>query len=474
MTTRTPRATLARSSRLALEPSALDAPYVEGARESGGVGEIACVDIVGPLMQRGGWWLGYDDVRAMLAEALASSAHTVVLRIDSPGGECAGAFEAVRAMRADVAASGKRVVAYADEAAYSAAYAIATVASEIYVPASGGVGSVGVISTLLDVSARNAAEGFRVEVITSGARKADGNPDVPLSDDAIAREQAVVSELGTQFCELVSEARPLSGDEVAALEAACLYGEDAVDAGLADGVTGWDALLAELTRTSAQSGARTMRRRGARRPTMSTSATEAEEQATETTTEVTVTTSEAPAEEPADDEGGDGEDMAAAAARPAVRTTRDVLAYVRELTGEASPAAQVASLRKMSRELATSRRAAQKAAEAEREARLAGRIDRAVREGKLAPGQRAWAMQTARTSPAVLDAFLASAVPAVRTAAQGPTPAPSAPAVSPTPDATSTLTAADRRAAQVLGVSLEAYAEQKAKLAGAGHFGARH
>lgn len=207
---------------------------------------------------------------------------------------------------------------------------------------------------------------------------------------------------------------------------------------------------------------------------MSTSATEAEEQATETTTEVTVTTSEAPAEEPADDEEGDGEDMAAAAARPAVRTTRDVLAYVRELTGEASPAAQVASLRKMSRELATSRRAAQKAAEAEREARLAGRIDRAVREGKLAPGQRAWAMQTARTSPAVLDAFLASAVPAVRTTAQGPTPAPSAPAVSPTPDATSTLTAADRRAAQVLGVSLEAYAEQKAKLAGAGHFGARH
>lgn len=464
MMARTPRAALARSSRLALEPSALDAPYAEGTRESGGVGEIACVDVVGPLMQRGSWWLGYDDVRAMLAEALASSAHTVVLRIDSPGGECAGCFEAVRAMRADVEASGKRVVAYADEAAYSAAYALATIADEIYLPASGGVGSVGVISTMLDMTAMNDRIGLRVEVITSGARKADGDPDVPLSDEAVEREQAIVSELGAQFCELVAESRPLSSAEVQGLEAACLHGDEAVDAGLADGVTGWDALLAELTRDSARSGARAARRRGARRSSMKikseaatheASTTEAEDQATEATT--------AAAEMPDHDEDEeDEEDLAAAASRPAARTSRDVLAYVRELTGEGSPAAQVTALRRMGRDVARSRRDAQRAAEQEREARLAGRIDRAVREGKLAPAQRAWAMQTARTSPAVLDSYLASAAPVVRPAAQGPTPAPRAPVVAPGPAA---VTDADRRVAAAMGLTPEALAEHRAQLA---------
>lgn len=204
---------------------------------------VAMVSIDGPLAQRA-WscWMfggdGYDAIVDRCRAALANpKTSALVLKIDSPGGEVAGCFDAVRTIRSLADRAGVPVVAYADELAASAAYALACAAEAIVLPDSGCVGSIGVITTVLDQTAALERSGFRVHVITSGARKADGHSAVPLSDEARASIQAEIDYLARDvFAPEVAQARGLSVEQVMGLEAACFLGPQAVDAGLADRV----------------------------------------------------------------------------------------------------------------------------------------------------------------------------------------------------------------------------------------------
>lgn len=232
-----------RRGPMALDPRAIGIEY-EHDEDRGAYTEqadidegLAHVDIRGPLAQFASClWDGYDEILTRFRVAVESQAAGVFLTIGSPGGEVEGLFEACRVMRQMASKAGKPVVAYVDESAYSAAYAIAAVADAIYLPPSGGVGSIGVIGELVDLSAAYKSEGVRVEVIASGDEKADGNPAVPLSDPVIARAQARVDQLAGLFFDWVAVRRGMRAGEVQALEAACVYAEAAIAAGLADGI----------------------------------------------------------------------------------------------------------------------------------------------------------------------------------------------------------------------------------------------
>lgn len=217
---------------------------------------VAIVSIDGPLSQRGDswWWDGYEAVEHRLAAALASRATGIVLKVNSPGGVVAGCFEAAKRMREACVRAGKPVVAYADEMACSAAYALACIADTIVLPPGGTVGSVGVIATACDRTKANELEGRTVVVITSGARKADLHPDVPLSDAAVAQLQARVDLLAGLFSDWVAQRRGTTSDAIAALQAATFDGQAALTAGLADRVGSLaDAL--SLARVSASARA---------------------------------------------------------------------------------------------------------------------------------------------------------------------------------------------------------------------------
>lgn len=218
---------------------------------------IAIVSVLGPIAQRGWMCLpGYDTLAGALEKALADpAAKVVLLRINSPGGAAAGAFEWTRRMRDLVVASGKRCIAYADEMALSGAYAVACVADEIVVPETGSAGSVGVIASMTSRARQNDLEGVDVRVIRAGAEKADGHPDLPLDDAAIAREQATVDRIAGVFHRWVSERRGLAVDAVVALQAGIRMGPEAVASGLADRVQGYHALLASLTPMAPQAPA---------------------------------------------------------------------------------------------------------------------------------------------------------------------------------------------------------------------------
>jgi ClpP class serine protease len=253
------------SGTLALDPEAIGAYYSpyggqpEAPFET--VGACAVVEIEGPLCQKSDWcYDDYGSIQSRFAAALADRNTTsVILRIDSPGGEVAGCWDAVRQMAAAKAASGKPVIACADEMIASAAYALASIADQIILPDSGRVGSVGVITALRDRVQANALAGINVRVISSGARKMDGHPDVPISPEATDSAQATVDALGGTFADLVAENRPkIKASAVLALKGAMFTGQAAVDARLADKVGSFaDAvtLATSLGKKAAKSGA---------------------------------------------------------------------------------------------------------------------------------------------------------------------------------------------------------------------------
>lgn len=233
----------------AIHPQALFGLFMEAEEpETVERNDATIITIRGPLQQHAGWWGdSYEAIRDRIAAACALAAPVVVLRIDSPGGEVAGLFDAARAIRSDCDAAGKQLVVHVEGQCSSAAYALACVADRITASRTADVGSIGVIAARADITAMDAMEGVRVELITSGRRKADWNPHAPLTDEELAEHQAEVDGLATEFFELVALHRHMTTDTVAALEAASFRGEAAVKVGLVDELGSFDHVIASLT-----------------------------------------------------------------------------------------------------------------------------------------------------------------------------------------------------------------------------------
>jgi ClpP class serine protease len=207
-------------------------------------GDAAIVDICGPLFSKAHWcWDSYEDILERVGAAFKSDAARVVMCLDSPGGDAAGCLEAARMLRAMALTAGKPLIAWTETQACSAAYALACAATEIYCTPTGCLGSIGIIDAFVDVTAQDAAYGMRYTFVTSGARKADGNPHVPTSKDALAVKQGQIDTLAALFFGLVEELRGVPASAVQALQAGVFYGADAVSAGLANETRVWSEVI---------------------------------------------------------------------------------------------------------------------------------------------------------------------------------------------------------------------------------------
>ncbi|MFN7226855.1 MAG: S49 family peptidase [Holosporales bacterium] len=244
---------------LLLAPHALSllrAPQPLAARSGSASGNarIAVVPVLGPMVKRGSFldalfgFGNYEDVQARFDAALNDpSVDAVLLEIDSPGGEAAGAFDL--ADRIFAARGSKPVWAIANDSAFSAAYAIGSAADKLFLTRTGGVGSIGVLAAHVDQSGYDEKQGVKVTTVTAGARKNDFNAHEPLSEDAAGFLQAEVNRLYGMFVDTVARNRSLSADAVRATEAALFFGNDAVKAGLADGVGTFESTLQALAST---------------------------------------------------------------------------------------------------------------------------------------------------------------------------------------------------------------------------------
>lgn len=187
------------------------------------------------------WATGYEYIEAAFTRGCGDFATGAVRGIafigDTPGGMVAGCFDAVDRMVAMKEKVGVPVRAFAHESLYSAGYAIATVADHVTVSRTGGVGSIGVVTSHLDVSGAMDKAGLKFTYIASDPSKVEGNPYEALSDDAKARIQARIDELYSVFVAAVSRSRGLAESVIRnGLKAYTYTATQAVSNGLADDV----------------------------------------------------------------------------------------------------------------------------------------------------------------------------------------------------------------------------------------------
>jgi capsid assembly protease len=187
----------------------------------------------------------YDGIRVALAGAVADpKVRGVMLRIDSFGGEVSGLWDLADEIRE--ARKVKPVWASVDDAAYSAAFAIASQAERIYLTRTGGVGSVGVIAMHYDQSQYDEKVGVKPKAIYAGARKADFSPHAPLGEAATAWLQASVDREYERFLAYVAEGRGLTAEAVRETEAGIFEAEQAIAIGFADVIGTFNQALSDF------------------------------------------------------------------------------------------------------------------------------------------------------------------------------------------------------------------------------------
>ncbi len=218
---------------------------------------VGIITVTGSLVNRGAWigassgLTSYEGIGHQLKTVAADpSVRSVILDLHSPGGEAVGAFEVASLVR-ELSAR-KRTVAVVNGMAASAAYAIASGASEIVTTETGVSGSIGVVLLHADFSRQLDREGITPTLIHAGAHKVDGNPFEPLTADVRDDLQAEVNAFYDAFLATVAKGRGnrLTAAAARKTEARTFIGKAAVDAGVADRVGTFEQVLADLSRAS--------------------------------------------------------------------------------------------------------------------------------------------------------------------------------------------------------------------------------
>lgn len=205
---------------------------------------ILHIPVMGVLLNRfpyafGSYATGYDYIRRAFDRGMDdANVQGIAFVEDSPGGMVAGCFELcdhIESRRGE-----KPIKSFAADHAYSAAYAIASQADTISVTRSGGVGSVGVVTSHVDWSGAMEQAGIKVTFIHAGAHKVDGNPYEALSKDAKDRIQARIDKLYGVFVSTVARGRDMDESAVRKTEALCYDAEEAIEVGFADKIESAD------------------------------------------------------------------------------------------------------------------------------------------------------------------------------------------------------------------------------------------
>ena len=158
----------------------------------------------------------------------------VIVRINSPGGSVAAAYEILNALKR-IQARGKPVVVSMGNVAASGGYYIACHADKIVATPGTLTGSIGVIMELPDVSELMDKVGIRVNVIKSSNYKDIGSPFRPMSPDERRLLKDIVDEVYNDFVDLVAEGRNLPRDSVEKIaDGRILTGKQAYEYGLVD------------------------------------------------------------------------------------------------------------------------------------------------------------------------------------------------------------------------------------------------
>ena len=176
-----------------------------------------------------------------------NSVHSIILAIDSPGGTVDGTQTLANAV-ANARAS-KPVVALASGTMASAAYWVGSAAQAVYVTdGTTLVGSIGVVATHRDMSGAEAQQGVKTTEVYAGQYKRIASAYEPLTKAGRQSIQDQVDYTYSLFVSAVAQHRGISEETVLKdmADGRVFMGQQAIDAGLVDGVSTLGALIAQL------------------------------------------------------------------------------------------------------------------------------------------------------------------------------------------------------------------------------------
>jgi len=218
-------------------------------------GTVAVIGLYGVIVPRGGRLvelLGGTSAerftpafRGLMADPSVSA---VVIDVDSAGGDVAGVEEVSHEIYR--ARGIKPVVAIANHTMASAAYWIASAASEIVATPSAEIGSIGVFAAHTDISEAEKQAGIKTSLVSAGRYKTEGNPHEPLDDEARAAIQRRVNDYYEAFTRDVARNRGVSISEVrnGFGEGRAVGARQAQRLKLADRIETFDQLFVRLSR----------------------------------------------------------------------------------------------------------------------------------------------------------------------------------------------------------------------------------
>lgn len=219
-------------------------------------GNVAVISIRGPLIDAGisNRWasmIGVTTYAAIREAALAAATdpHTaaILLDINSGGGSVAGCVETADLL-STIKAKVKPIYTYGDSMMASAAYWLGSVGQKIAIGRATTAGSIGVIYVHMERGKQLESMGVTPTVFRAGKYKALGQPVEPLTDDAKAQIQDRLDNTYTTFVDHVAAERGKAYSVVdqSMAQGREFYGQAAVQAGLVDQVSTFDAFLADV------------------------------------------------------------------------------------------------------------------------------------------------------------------------------------------------------------------------------------
>jgi protease-4 len=216
-------------------------------------GDIAVVQIQGILMKGANeeececLGLCNTDYIAQEIKELAydPSIKSIILWINSPGGECVGIEELGRLIK-NINKEIKPIYGWTEGQVGSAAYWLISQSEKIGMTYSADCGSVGVYMMILDESKQMENEGVKITAISSGKFKMMGHAYKPLTEEEQIILQKDVNKQHEQFKNVILEARP--NVNLDALEGLSYDGLTSLEHNLVDVVTdNFEEFLTEIT-----------------------------------------------------------------------------------------------------------------------------------------------------------------------------------------------------------------------------------
>lgn len=228
-------------------------------------GSVAVIPVVGVLSKRmnmledisspGGTSTEVltQQIRAALADPAVKS---ITLDINSPGGSVFGIPE----LGAEIAAARtqKPITAVINPMAASAAYWLASQATEVVSTPSGTAGSIGVFMAHDDISGMQTRTGIKTTLISAGKYKTEGNIFEPLTADAIVHFQNQVDEIYAMFVKAVASGRSVTQKAVKEQmgQGRMLLAGEALRAGMVDRIATLEETLTRMNNPSYSRGAK--------------------------------------------------------------------------------------------------------------------------------------------------------------------------------------------------------------------------